>query len=102
MNADPILTMFAALAKLHAGNPSAEAFDVVRDVLEMELIDQEVMLSVIIGKKSLADVLRQGAEEQIDQCSGCGADVEKDAAYLAAMMVKAAAVLDGLGEVCPG
>ena len=92
--------MFAALAKIHEGT-AAEAFVVVRDCLDMELFDSKVMLSVIIGKTSLAGALRESADDQLDLCSGCGAEVEQDAADLAAMMIKAADVLDGLGEVCP-
>ena len=101
MNANPIRTMFAALAKAHAGNDSADAFDVVRDCLDQDRIDAEVMFSVIIGKTSLASALRDGADVQIDMADGAGEDMEQAAADLADSMRRAAEVIDGLGGVCP-
>ena len=98
---NPIRTMFAALAKAHAGNPSSAAYDVVVDCIDMEMIPSEVMLQVIIGKESLAEALRDGAVVQIDMAVGCCAENEQAAKDLAVMMRRAAEVFDGLGVVCP-
>lgn len=97
---EAITTLYATLAKAHAGTDAGLAYDLVRDLLDMCMIPVEEILPVIIVRRSLAEVIRDAADVCRD-CDGCGEDVELEADLLADRMVAAAKVFETLGDVAP-
>ena len=94
-----ITNMFTALAKAHVGTDSGVAYDLVRECLEAGLIPIEVIMPVVIGRVSLAEILRDAADVCLDS-EGCGADVEAEAELLAARILSAAKIFETLGDLC--
>lgn len=96
---NPIQTMFAALAKTHAGSGAGLAYSLVVECMEMELIPIEVAAQIVIGQLKLADALRQAADVVADMSESCGDDVEHEALLLAGKMRSAALTFDSLGQI---